>query len=173
MSPSATTSGMPPTSLATTAVRTGHRLQVDDPQRLVDRRAHEHRGVAEHLAHGVARQRLLDEHHAVAGPAQLVDGGIGLGRQLGRVGRPGQQHDLRRRVELQRRPQQVGHALLAGHPPDERHDRAVEIDTEAVQHIGLRHRAVDVGVDPVVHDVDARRDRASGRPPARRSSTPR
>ena len=49
VTPSSTTSGMPPVRVATTARLAGHRLEVDDPERLVDRRADEHRRVAEQL----------------------------------------------------------------------------------------------------------------------------
>ena len=38
----------------------GHRLEVDDPQRLVDGRAGEDRGVAEQLDHVAAREHLLE-----------------------------------------------------------------------------------------------------------------
>src|SRR5438552_1362254 len=51
----------------------GHRLEVDDPERLVDRRAREHRRVAEDLDHLRLGQHLLDPEDAVARLAQLRD----------------------------------------------------------------------------------------------------
>ena len=85
------------------------------------------------------------------------DGGLGLGRQLGRVRGAGQQHDLGPLVEVQRGPQQVRHPLLAGDPADE-HDRR----SRAGRCQGARRRRspiwpVQLDVDPVVDDVDERR----------------
>src|ERR1700760_3215008 len=51
----------------------GHRLQVHDAQRLVDRRAGEHRGVAEQLDHLALGQHLRNPHHAGAGGTQSAD----------------------------------------------------------------------------------------------------
>ena len=59
----------------------------------------------------------------------------------------------RLRVERQRRPQQVRHALLPGDPADERDVRAARVDAELVEHVGVGVGPVEVGVDAVVDDV--------------------
>src|SRR4051794_20802610 len=51
----------------------GHRLEVDDAQRLVDRRAREDGRVREQLDELGARDHLADPHDAVAPRAQRVD----------------------------------------------------------------------------------------------------
>ena len=126
VSPSATTSGMPPVAVATTARLAGHRLQVDDAHRLVDRRADEHRGVREHLDRPRAwaaspRPRSTPSRSS----PQLVD-------QRRRPRRRSRGCPARRRSStscasagsVAGRPQQVGQPLLPGDPADEDHARA-------------------------------------------------
>src|SRR3954469_16875654 len=90
-----------------------HRLEVDDPERLVDRRAREHRRVAEQLDHLAFGEHLLEPDHAAAGGLQVGDAALDLGAQLGRVRRARAQHELGFGQERARRLQQVLDALLA------------------------------------------------------------
>ncbi len=132
-----------------------HRLQVDDAERLVDRRADEHRGVGEDLAHVLPGQHLVDPHDATALRPQPSHRRLRLRRQLGRVGGAGEEDDLRRVVEAERRPQQVGHALLARDATDEHDGRAGRVDAKPVDGVRLARGTVEIAVDAVVDDVHA------------------
>ena len=110
--------------------------------------------MAEHLADVLPRQHLGHPDDTAALVAQPGDGGIGLRRQLRGVGRAGEQHDLRRGVEVERGAQEMRHALLARDPPDEHDRRPCRVDAEALDDVRLGDRAVEVGVDAVVDDVD-------------------
>ena len=117
----------------------GHRLEVDDAQRLVDRRAGEHRRVAEQLdrprAWGASARsrrrrrasacssldaRARPRRRAPACPAR---------RRRARAGRRGRT----------RAPPRAGaDALLAGDAPDEDDGRPLRVDAVALEHVGVR-----------------------------------
>ncbi len=132
----------------------GHRLEVDDPERLVDRRAAEHRGVRVELDRGLPGEHLADPDHVRPAHAHLGDPLGHLGPDLGRVGGAGAEHDLERGVDVGDRVDQVDDPLLAGDPADEQHERTVGIDAVLLEERRARVRAVLVEVDPVVDHVD-------------------
>ena len=75
VSPSSTTSTIPPVGARHDGRLARHRLEVDDPERLVDRRAREHASRARQLDHVGLREHLLDPDHAPAlGPQPLHAG---------------------------------------------------------------------------------------------------
>ena len=126
---------MPPTRGGHDGRAAGHRLQVDDAERLVHRGADEHGGVREELDHVRARQHLRDPVHALAYAAQLLEQVAELPVDLRGVGGARAQHDLRGRVDVPDRAQQMGHALLAGDAADEQDVRAAGVDADAVEHV--------------------------------------
>src|SRR5690606_5354913 len=105
--------------------RAGHRLQVHDAERLVDRGADEHRRRGEDLTDLLGGQHLLHPEDMVTGLAQPFDGRGGLGGQCRGVRGAGAQHQLDVGVEVPGGGQQVTDALLPGDAPDEGNDRQV------------------------------------------------
>ena len=132
----------------------GHRLEVDDAERLVDRRAGEHRRVGQQGDDVGPRQHLADPDDAGAGLAQLLDQAEHLGLDLGRVGGAGAEHELDVGRELRGRAQEERQPLLAGDPADEDDRRTVGVDAELAHPVGLVDAGPVVGVDAVVHDLD-------------------
>ncbi|CAM5506652.1 hypothetical protein STENM327S_08348 [Streptomyces tendae] len=132
----------------------GHRLQVDDAEGLVDGGADEDGGVGQELDHLRARQHARDPVHALAGAAQLGEEVAELPVDLGGVRSARAQHDLRGRVDVPYRAQQVGHALLARDAADEKDVGAGAVQADPVQRVGAVVGPVEPGVDAVVHDVD-------------------
>ena len=137
----------------------GHRLEVDDAERLVDGRAAEDRRVRVQLD-GLRRgHHLLDPDHV--GPI-----GAHLGHALGHlvadlpgVRGAGAQDHLQRLVDRGDRVHQVDDPLLARDAADEEHVRPVGIDAAADQGVDAGVRPVLLEVDPVVDHVDLlRRD---------------
>ena len=101
----------------------GHRLEVDDPHRLVDRRAHEHGCVAEDLDHvrlghissiQITLPRAVRTASTLRRVSRAISGVSGL-RRRARAGRPG---------GSPARLQQVREPLLARDPADEDNRRA-------------------------------------------------
>ena len=78
-----------------------------------------------------------------------------LGGDLRRVRRARAQHELRGVVELQRRVEQVRHALLARDPADEHDRRPVGVDAVLLEHVGAGVGRVLLGVDAVVDHLHA------------------
>ncbi|MPM19878.1 hypothetical protein SDC9_66305 [bioreactor metagenome] len=133
----------------------GHRLQIHDAQRLVDRRAGEHGGVRQHLAYARARQHLLHPGHpAAAGLLEVAEGLVELRGDLRGVRGAGEQQQLGARIELLRRPDQVHEPLLPGDPADEGHVRAGQVDAEPLDDVGVRVGGELFGVDAVEHHMD-------------------
>ena len=132
----------------------GHRLEVDDAEGFVDGRAGEGGRVGEQRDDVGPRQHLADPHHAGAVLLQLLDQAEHLGLDLGGVGRPGAQHELHVGRQLGGRAQEQRQPLLAGDPADEDHRRAVGVDAELADAVGLVDAGPVVGVDAVVHDLD-------------------
>ena len=91
-----------------------HRLEVDDPERLVHRRAAEDRRVRVELDHIGARQHLLDPDDVAGRCADLGDPLGHLLADLGRVGRAGAEHDLQRRIDRRDGVDEVDDALSGG-----------------------------------------------------------
>jgi hypothetical protein len=90
-----------------------HRFEVDQTERLVDRRAHEHRGMAVELYDLTHRHHLADpETFGCLGSACLRRASIS-----GVVGRRGAQDDLHARRKLGRRFEQMEDPLLIGDAP--------------------------------------------------------
>jgi len=129
-----------------------HRLQVDDAERLVDRRAGEHRGVREQLDDVVLWQHLRDPHDAGPRRLQPRNQGRHLFAQLGGVRRAGAEHQLRGGVEHGGGPQQHRDALLPRDPADEDHVWPLGVDAIPGEHVGLRVRRVLGGVYAVADD---------------------
>jgi len=77
----------------------GHRLEVDDSERLVDRRTDEHVSVAQELDHVALRQHLVDPGHVATLGAQARHPPFHLGADLRSVGCTGAEHELRLGVE--------------------------------------------------------------------------
>ena len=88
--------------------------------------------------------------------AHAGDLGLDLRRDLGRVGRPGAEHELRARIELQGGVERVRDALLARDPPHE-HDEGPS-GSMPWRSEGVRARVgpVALRVDAVVDDAHAR-----------------
>ena len=132
----------------------GHRLEVDDAQRLVDRRADEHGGVREQLGQLVARQHLAHPHDARARLAPAArppprsrprSRGCPARRRTARAAPRGRTCSAAR--------SRCASALLPGDPPDEDRRRAVGVDAVARQHVVVVRRRVQRGVDAVVDHV--------------------
>ena len=77
-----------------------------------------------------------------------------LGQLLGRVGRPGQQHQLRVGDQPGGRAEQDGHALLPGDAADEYDVRTRLVDAVTLEHIGVRVGMVLGGVYAVTYHPD-------------------
>ena len=103
----------------------------------------------------MARQHLGDPHDAVALPPQVRDQALHLGLDLRGVGRAGAQHHLHVGGQLGDRAQEQRQPLLPGDPADEDHRGPVRVDAELAHPVGVGARRPVVGVDAVVHDVDA------------------
>ena len=135
VTPPSTTSGMPPTRDATTAVEQAIASRLTMPSgSYTDGQTNTSACVSSWMTVRLG-QHLRDPDHP--GPRRLQPGHQRghLGAELGRVRRPGAQHELRRRVERGRRPQQHGHALLPGDPADEDHVRPGRVDAVLRQHV--------------------------------------
>ena len=147
-----------------------HRLEVDDAQRLVDRRAREDRRVAEDLDHVGLGQHLVEPEHVAALRLQLLDAARDLGSDLRRVRGAGAEHELRLGVDVAHGLQQVRDALLAGDAPHEDDGRHAGVDAVALEDVGARIGRVLLGVDAVVdHRHAARVDRGVGGRAGRRA----
>ncbi len=88
---------------------------------------------------------------------QSVECRFDLGGDLWSVGRAREHQELSRGIELMGGPKQVGQALLPRDAADEDDQRPVGIDVVLAQHETVGRRPVFVGVDAVVHHVQARR----------------
>ena len=99
----------------------GHRLQVHDAERFVQRRAGEYRRVRQQLDHRALGQHLRYPDHPGPRRAQVRDQALDLGGQFRRVRLPGAEHELGRRIQRGRGPQQHRDALLPGDPAHEDH----------------------------------------------------
>ena len=114
-----------------------HRLEVDDPERLVDRRAGEHGRVAEQLDHVGLGQHLLEPDDAVALGPQLADASLDLGAELGRVRGAGAEHELRGRVEAcGRRAAGTSTPFWRVIRPTNTTERPLRVDPETLEHVG-------------------------------------
>ena len=127
-----------------------HRLQVDDAQRLVHRRAGERGRVREQLDDLALGQHFRDPEHAGARRLQPGHQRRHLVAQLRGVRRARAEHELRGRIQHGGRPQQHRHALLPGDPAHEDHVRPSGVDAVPGQHPGVTVRRVLGGVNPVV-----------------------
>ncbi len=153
--PSSTTSGMPPTAEATTAVPQAIASRLTMPSgSYTDGQTNTAR-VREELDHLRARQHLRDPVHAVAHGAQLVEQGAELAvRWPGCRGRRRTARAAPTGSMAPGRAQQMGHALLPGDAADEEDVRALRVDADAGEHVGARVGPVEGGVDAVVDDAD-------------------
>src|SRR5438105_3726851 len=131
----------------------GHRLQVDDPEGFVDRRATEYRRVAVELDDRVARQHLLDPDHTISLALRVGDGLLHLTGNLRGIRRAGAQHYLRGGIDQRNGASEVDDALLTSDASHEQRVRRVRIHTMALEGIGRRNWSVDAGIDAVVDDV--------------------
>ena len=156
----------------------GHRFEVDDAQRLIDRRAYENCCSRKYLAYLSDGQHFPDPEHAGARAGQLGYPGGHFGGDFRRVGRSGAQHQLDVGTELVRGRQQVGDAFLPGDPPDECHHRPAAVDAEVGEHRLPREQTPTArpGATPRCRSRCARhapgRDPASDRPATRRRACP-
>ena len=117
----------------------GHRLEVDDAQRLVDRRADEHGRVAEELDHAraAAASRSIQTTSPRVARARALDLGRDLGRDLRRVGRAGAEHELGVRVDQRARRRAGGRApFWRVIRPTKTTDGPVRVDAVALEHVG-------------------------------------
>src|SRR3989441_870974 len=120
-----------------------HRLEVDEAERLVDRRTDEDGGVT------VKLDDLIDRYH----PVDPVHVGMARHRatqtllDLGRVGRRRAEHDLDAVRETGRGGQQVEDPLLVGDAPDEQHVGRPDAERgQRVLHVGtLEAIGIDAG----------------------------
>ncbi len=136
----------------------GHRLQIHDAQRLVHRRAGKHGGVGEHLAHRGPWQHLRHPAHtAGTGLAQLGEGILELGGDLRGVGGAGQEQQLSVGIEFLGGAHQVHQTLLARDASHEHHQGSIPVHTQGVHHVGVAVGAELIGVDAVLHHMDASR----------------
>ena len=131
-----------------------HRLEVDDPERLVDRRAGKHGRVRVQLADRRLVDHLGDPVHVRVDALCLAHGRLHLRGDLRRVGRARAEHDRGPRREVADRPDEMDDALLARDPADEQDVRHGRVDPVPLQRVGRLLGAVLVGVDPVVDDRD-------------------
>ena len=100
VSPSSTTSGMPPVAVATTGAA-GHGLEVDDAERLVDRRAGEDGAGATAAATTSSRGSISSIQTTPRASARSsVDQRLDLGHDLRGVRRAGAEHQLDVRRQL-------------------------------------------------------------------------
>ena len=76
----------------------GHRLEVDDAERLVDRRADEDRGRGQHCADLAERQHLSIQNTPLRARCSSCTAAVDLGDDLRGVRRAGAQHQLHVRV---------------------------------------------------------------------------
>ena len=103
----------------------GHRLEVDDPHRLVDRRADEHGRVAEDLDHVRLRQHLLDPDHAAARRARSASILAAISRAISGVsGAPAQSTSCASGSIAGAASSRCDEPLLARDPADEDDRRA-------------------------------------------------
>ena len=132
----------------------GHGFDVDQAERLVDRRADEHGGVAQQLDDLDPRQHLLDPHDPASllfEPAHLL---VDLVRKLRGVGGARAEDELRGPVDLGGGVEQVNDPLLARDPAYEQNVRTLRVDAAAQDHVGRRIRPVLLRVDAVVDHRD-------------------
>ena len=174
--PSCTTSGMPPTSLATTAAPQAIASRLTMPSgSYTDGQTNTVEADSTCLT-SVESKHAVEPEHPRSGSLQLGDGGLRLGGDLRGVRGARAEHELDARVEMVGRGDQVADALLPGDPADERGDRRVQVDALVDQQSRSLGRLVDLGVDAVADHVHLRRDPAPGSSPGcRRASrwTPR
>ena len=144
---------MPPTVGRDHRDLAGHRLEVDQAERLVHRRAAEDGRVRVELHGRGPVDHLGDPHDSRPLRLDSRHGGLDLSRDLGRVGRPGAQHDLDPGAEVGDGLDQVEETLLPGDPSHEEHVGASRVDPEPLDARPAGRRAVGVGVDSVRDDV--------------------
>lgn len=134
---------------------TGHGFEIDDAERLVNRRATEHFGVR------IERDFFLGGHHFIDPNdprAQLLgsgDSGVHLGSDFGCVWGSGTEHDLETGMEVLDGTYEVDNAFLAGDPADKEDVGLGGIDTVFLEQIRAIDLVIFVRVDAVVNDVDA------------------
>ena len=130
----------------------GHRLEVDDAQRLVDRRAHEHHRVRQHLPDLSRGSISLTRSRRRGSPAARRSASSISALSSGVSGAPASSTSCRPGSKLQPGREQVGHALLPGDPADEHHVGPAG-STPSSSSTSVPGRGVEVGVDAVVDHV--------------------
>ena len=140
----------------------GHRLEVNDAERLVHRRRDEDLRRGQDRRHLGLREHLGDEDDAGAASAQLGDEALDLCGNLGSVGSTGTQHKLNVIGQKLGGAQEVRKALLAGDAADEYNRATRRVNTMLGKHTGAQLLArLTLGgvplvqVDTVVNDVHA------------------
>ena len=129
----------------------GHGLQVHDAQGLVDTRAGENRRMGHDLPNGGPGQHFRHpDHRCAALGLEFRERPVELGGDLRGVGGAREQHHLGFGIELLGCPDQVDQPLLAGYAAHENHRRAVQVDAQALHHVGAVVRFELVGVDSVL-----------------------
>jgi hypothetical protein len=133
----------------------GHRLEVDDAERLVDRRAHEHRRVREHLAHLLARaasrsprtrRRALARSSSTAASVSAFE--------LRGVGRAGEQDELDVGSNWSAARSRCGTPFWRVIRPTNTDDGRSRSTPSRSSTVGVGSGCVELGVDAVVDDVD-------------------
>ena len=125
-----------------------HGLEVDDAERLVHRRADEHRRRSRAPRRGPARGSICSiQTTPERCVAQLLDQARDLGSDLRGVGRPRAQHELDVGGQRLGGPQQVRQALLARDPADEDDRGPRRVDPQRAYDRARPRRAILVAPD--------------------------
>ena len=159
MTPSTTTSGMPPVAVPTTAAPHAMASRFTDAERLVHARAHERGGRRQDRAELVALQELVDPHDAVPARLEVTDETFDLGHDLRCVGGAGAEDDLHLGGKLGGGSEEVGKTLLPRDAADEHDGWAVRVDAVPLEKCVILSRMPRLDVDAVVDHTHLSRDR--------------
>ena len=137
---------------------TGHGFEIDDPERFVDGRATEDRGVRIQFDRLLLGDHLLNPDHVVETfMANVPDRGFHLREHLPGIGCAGTEHDLSCGVDVLDRIHQMDDAFLARDPANEKNDRLLWIDAVFFQCGRVLGWMVLLDIDAVVDHRNLRR----------------
>lgn len=132
-----------------------HGFEINDAERLINRRAAEDGAVAVKLNCLLLGDHLFDPDYIRVVSAGLIDFAAHFGGDLRRVRRAGAEHDLRVWRQVTDGVYKMRHAFLACDAAHEQDIRLAEIDTEAGQRGCIAGLLILREIDAVVDDVNA------------------
>src|SRR3954453_14120882 len=132
----------------------GHRFEINDAERFVDKRTAEYSSMRVKLDHIPPRHHLAYPDYSLPLCRGSGDAVRHLPRNLRCIRRPGAEHDLQVGVDRRNRVHQMHDPLLPSDPADEKEVRPFRVDAIPDQGVALLDRPIFTGIDAVMYDVD-------------------